>query len=631
VFRSLEDDIAQKNKEKNTSSSEFGNEMSISEEGMTTVTKTDELLTYLYETTKSSPNIGETYFIRNNGKSVTNVVGYSEKTGRYTINKNDEHNRIIDLVGESTDPITSDYYEVTTDKSTSLYMDIYYKVRSYGILVYQVNLEDFYTQLSNSAIGETGYLMVSLNDGYIVAHPIPELKYTSLKEDAPELWSILEDANSSELIFYEKNDVNKFMVVLKSENNPLTLSVPMDRSELTDDTQGILYSILFGSVISFMLVFVISILFAKLINKSVLVIKNGFTKLASGDLTNRSSVKYKGDFRDISDMMNQTSEALQQLIANVALSTETIQTSSNNIITKAQESNRFIGDINTTIGEVSQGNEEQVMDIERNSIKIDELGESIQSINTSIIDVNDLSKTSKELGENGLMQINELAETSVKTKAKIENASSIMNDLSVSTHEITSITETISSISSQTNLLALNASIEAARAGEAGRGFAVVADEIRKLAEETNNATGNISTIINTIKDFTDKVGDPLRLGQILLNLVNNAIKFTESGEIIIEVSSIELDETDVVLKFSVKDSGIGMTEEQKNKLFKAFSQADQSTTRKYGGTGLGLTISKKLVEMMTGEIWVESVVGEGSSFIFTATFRKSKRVGYNE
>ena len=119
----------------------------------------------------------------------------------------------------------------------------------------------------------------------------------------------------------------------------------------------------------------------------------------------------------------------------------------------------------------------------------------------------------------------------------------------------------------------------------------------------------------------TALTGDPLRLGQILINLSNNAVKFTEKGEIVVSVSVVEKNESKAELKFSVQDSGIGLTEKQRGKLFQAFSQADTSTTRKYGGTGLGLTISKKLCELMGGDIWVESEPGVGSTFIFTAVF----------
>ena len=112
--------------------------------------------------------------------------------------------------------------------------------------------------------------------------------------------------------------------------------------------------------------------------------------------------------------------------------------------------------------------------------------------------------------------------------------------------------------------------------------------------------------------------GDPLRLSQILTNLVNNAVKFTEHGEIRLKVELLEQTADKVQLKFSVSDTGIGMTPEQSVKLFQPFTQADMSTTRKHGGTGLGLSISRRLVELMDGTIWVESEPGVGSRFFFT-------------
>ncbi|MGR8931550.1 MAG: transporter substrate-binding domain-containing protein, partial [Gammaproteobacteria bacterium] len=125
----------------------------------------------------------------------------------------------------------------------------------------------------------------------------------------------------------------------------------------------------------------------------------------------------------------------------------------------------------------------------------------------------------------------------------------------------------------------------------------------------------------------TALIGDPLRLSQILINLGNNAVKFTSRGEVVVKVDVDAQDDEQAKLHFSVRDSGIGMTREQQKKLFKSFSQADSSTTRKFGGTGLGLAICKKLIELMDGEIWVESQEGIGSTFHFTVALGKQSDV----
>ena len=139
-----------------------------------------------------------------------------------------------------------------------------------------------------------------------------------------------------------------------------------------------------------------------------------------------------------------------------------------------------------------------------------------------------------------------------------------------------------------------------------------------------------LELLFNTAPDVpTALIGDPLRLGQVLINLGNNAVKFTDTGEVIVNIETVPdapgLADGEVELHFWVKDTGIGMTPEQCGKMFQSFSQADASTTRKYGGTGLGLAISKSLVEGMGGRIWVESNVGKGSEFHFHARFGLQK------
>jgi two-component system sensor histidine kinase/response regulator len=144
-------------------------------------------------------------------------------------------------------------------------------------------------------------------------------------------------------------------------------------------------------------------------------------------------------------------------------------------------------------------------------------------------------------------------------------------------------------------------------------------------------AEKGLELILDVASDVpVDVVGDSLRLGQVLINYANNALKFTERGEIDIVVRVREISEDSVLLWFAVRDTGIGLTDQQQGRLFSAFAQADTTTTRMYGGTGLGLAISRQLTEMMGGEVGVDSVPGVGSTFWFTARLgisHKPKRV----
>ena len=145
------------------------------------------------------------------------------------------------------------------------------------------------------------------------------------------------------------------------------------------------------------------------------------------------------------------------------------------------------------------------------------------------------------------------------------------------------------------------------------------------IADKASNK--QIELVFNIGKNVPSVlIGDSLRFGQVLINYCNNAVKFTDKGEIVISISPKEESENEVLLYCSVRDTGIGLTEEQISRLFQNFSQADASTTRKFGGTGLGLVIAKKLAELMGGEVGVKSEFGMGSTFWFTA--RLGKGVG---
>ncbi len=149
-----------------------------------------------------------------------------------------------------------------------------------------------------------------------------------------------------------------------------------------------------------------------------------------------------------------------------------------------------------------------------------------------------------------------------------------------------------------------------------------VLDNLSNLIGEKVRARGLELIFRQDLEIPTSLKGDPLRLGQILLNLCNNAVKFTEAGQIEVNIKLEKQTDEEALIRFEVSDTGIGLTEDQQKRLFQSFSQADTSTTRKYGGTGLGLAISKKLSELMGGGIGVVSEYGKGSTFFFTVKLK---------
>ncbi len=161
---------------------------------------------------------------------------------------------------------------------------------------------------------------------------------------------------------------------------------------------------------------------------------------------------------------------------------------------------------------------------------------------------------------------------------------------------------------------------------------AVVVDQVVKTLSTESRRKG-LSVVREIAPDIPSTcVGDPNRLRQVLLNLLGNAIKFTQRGGVTIKVELGRLGETDVALNFEVRDTGIGIPLSKQQTIFDAFSQADRSTTRKFGGTGLGLAIASRLVELMNGRIWVKSEPDQGSTFFFNIVLaRKLEKVSAAE
>ena len=279
---------------------------------------------------------------------------------------------------------------------------------------------------------------------------------------------------------------------------------------------------------------------------------------------------------------------------------------------------------------------------DRYSIERDEKGKPLSLVGI-IQDITKLKQTEEKLKEQKIQAMNLKQKAEKASAAKSEFLSNMSHEIRTPINAIvgftelalkTSLTPQLSNYikkiktSSQTLLELINDILDISK---------IEADMLVLENKSFNleNLIQNVVTQVSVKSDqkklelvvFIDKkipiilFGDELRLKQVLTNIANNAVKFTDKGEVALRVELIRNANSSVLLQFSVEDTGIGMSEEQIKNLFIPFTQAEASTTREYGGTGLGLAISKNIVDMMKGDIWVESEEGKGSTFFFTAEF----------
>ena len=294
-----------------------------------------------------------------------------------------------------------------------------------------------------------------------------------------------------------------------------------------------------------------------------------------------------------------------------------------------------IGELTDNINSMLRVIEERNMQLRRYSISLEE---QVAQRTRELVDSN--SRLQSVNGE--LARTSRVAEKA--SKAKSEFLANISHEIRTPMNAILGVTELFRSTvlderqnefvgivkTSATSLLGLLndildfSKIEAGEMALEDIGFSLF-DLINEAVDMYSESAGNqgLDFVVDIGPEVPDNlVGDPLRLRQVLLNLLSNAFKFTSEGEIVLSVSAGRETSTGIPLTFSIQDSGIGIPEDKLGSLFQPFTQADGSTTRRFGGTGLGLAICRKLVTLMQGDISVESAPGEGSTFVFHLTFR---------
>ena len=314
-------------------------------------------------------------------------------------------------------------------------------------------------------------------------------------------------------------------------------------------------------VMGLVFIVVVSSLILNKLLKPLSILEKATYKIAEGDFTNNVEINSKDELGKLGNAFNKMTNDIREILTKVGSTANTVSDSSKELSSQSMEVLEISNEIGRNIEELAEGALNQAKEAENGSEMIIGLGNLINEEQKNIEELNNSSESVNESIVAGLLAIKELIHNTNESSTAAKEIVDVINDTNRSTSEIGNVTTVIASIAEQTNLLALNAAIEAARAGEHGKGFAVVADEIRKLAEESTNATKEIDNIVTE-----------------LTTSVNNAVNKMKTITLIFETQTEKVNETEN--KFAEISEAIKVTEEIVNELFVSSSKMNENKTK---------------------------------------------------
>ncbi|GLC28942.1 methyl-accepting chemotaxis protein [Clostridium omnivorum] len=433
-----------------------------------------------------------------------------------------------------------------------------------GVITGDVDLKSLQAAVSDIKIGKSGSAMlISSNGTYIAgadASKLTKVKITDEKNTSLASLgkTMIESKNGTNS--YEDN--GKQLVYYKSitgTNWILALRIPY--SELYQPINNLLYILSAVGIIALICLVIIVVLYSSYINKHVGEVNELSAYIASGDLTRSIKARSEDELGKMTVNLNNMSEALKGVVLNVSESLEQIVATSEELTASAEQTHTAAEQIAVSAQEMAEYSEKQSGITEDTANKVMEISKNFEKIAETFEGVSDASSLASKRSGEGKKVVAKAMEQMNEINNKVIRSTEVVNLLGKKSTEIGQIISMITTISGQTNLLALNAAIEAARAGEHGKGFAVVADEVKKLAEQSAEAAGHISTLIDEIQGEITEAVSVMNVGTEAVStgkiMVENARKSFEEISSAVDIVSGEVDSVSEIINEISKSAEI--------------------------------------------------------------------------